>query len=131
MKPESGCSGPQRLLDEERRCGDEEARSGQQKPGGYDPARRQYVVSQGGPSPKCADPITLVSGLARAREREALDALWDLPKSGRLRDVRLLDQLIRETKHPSRSHPATLNELAGGWIPKKSHAAIVSFQSED
>jgi signal transduction histidine kinase len=63
MKPESGCSGPQRLLTKERRCGDEEARSGQEKPGGDDPDRRQYVVSQGGPIPKCADPITLVSGL--------------------------------------------------------------------
>ena len=63
MKPESGCSGPQWLLTEERRCGDEEARSGHQEPGGDDPARRPYVVSQGGPSPKCADPITLVSRL--------------------------------------------------------------------
>ncbi len=43
-----------------------EARSAQEEPGGDDPARRRYVVSQGGPSPKCAGPITLVSGLNRA-----------------------------------------------------------------
>ena len=50
--------------------------------------------------------------LARAREREALDALWDLPESGRLRDIRLLDQLIQETKHPARPHPSNLDKLA-------------------
>ena len=35
------------------------------KPGGHGPARRWSVVCQAGPGLKCADPITLVSGLAK------------------------------------------------------------------
>ena len=63
MKPESGCSGPHGLLTDERRCGDEEARSGQRELGSDDPARRNSVPTQARNESRSRAYITLVLGL--------------------------------------------------------------------
>src|SRR4051812_44961636 len=49
---------------------------------------------------------TIADLLDLARDRAALDALWGLPREGRLRDIKLLDQLIREAGHPARPRAA-------------------------
>jgi len=50
--------------------------------------------------------------LDRDRDRAALEVLWDLPRTGRLHDVVLLDQLLRVAAHGGHPLPRSLQELA-------------------
>jgi hypothetical protein len=50
--------------------------------------------------------------LLRVADHAALEVLWDLPRSGRLHDVALLDQLVCAAQRPYRYRAASLSELA-------------------
>ncbi len=56
---------------------------------------------------------TISDHLRGGSDQTALDVWWDWPRSGRLRDVMLLDQLIREANHRARPDAASLPDLAG------------------
>jgi len=54
--------------------------------------------------------------LDRDRDRAALEVLWDLPRTGRLHDVRLLDQLVRLAEGSVRPRAEPLHKLAASRL---------------